>query len=105
MVQVSWTPVALKTLEEVVKYTNAKFGPFQVDRLEKRLLEVEQHIAKYPTANPFDILAQHYGEYRFVMVFKTLKLLYRVVDEDHCLIVLLWNTRKNPSKMKVLLNK
>ena len=43
------------------------------------------------------------GEYRFVLLNKRFKMIYRIVDENHIRIVTFWDMKQNPDNMKLFI--
>ena len=46
-------------------------------------------------------LADEDGEYRFVLLNKRFKMIYKVVDEEHLWVVTFWDMKQNPDNLRL----
>ena len=48
-------------------------------------------------------MADEEGEYRFVLLNKRFKMIYKVVDEEHVRVVTFWDVKQNPDSMRLFI--
>ena len=70
------------------------------DKIAASLKRIEWS-ARYGSLEP--ALANEDGEYRFVLLNKRFKMIYRVVDEEHIHVVTFWDMRQNPDNMRLFI--
>ena len=46
-------------------------------------------------------LADEEGEYRFVLLNKRFKMVYKIEDENHISILAIWDVKQNPNNMRL----
>lgn len=99
--KIEWSDTALLSLKEAGEYAREKFGDHQlqklIDRVEYACDMISQHPFSYPVDHSLHKLSL---QYRRFPLFPNLNIIYRIDEEnDTCLVVLVWNTRRNPSTL------
>lgn len=103
--QVNWTPQAIEMADSVLRYTANTFGKSQADKLKLVFAKLAKQLESFPymgSIEPF--LDDLQKEYRFIPIFKVLKVIYHVADTDHLYIVAVWNCRQSPYELKSILS-
>lgn len=57
--------------------------------------------ARYGSLEP--ALADEDGEYRFILLNKRFKMIYKVVDEEHVRVLTFWDMKQDPGNMRQFL--
>lgn len=57
--------------------------------------------ARYGSLEP--ALADEDGEFRFILLNKRFKMIYKVVDENHVRVLTFWDMKQNPDGMRLFL--
>lgn len=98
--KVEWTDNARRMAAEVLRYTYLNLGKHQADKLKTLFSEVAVQLGKMPRRGFLEpVLAEMDGEYRSFLIFKNLKIVYQIVDEEYAYILAVWNTRRNPEEL------
>ena len=103
--QANWTPQAIEMADSILRYTANTFGKAQADKLRLTFAKLAQQLESFPYMGALEpYLTDLQKEYRFISVFKVLKIIYHVADADHLYIVAVWNCRQNPYELKTILS-
>ena len=70
------------------------------ERIATALKNIEWS-ARYGSLEP--ALADEEGEYRFILLNKRFKMIYKVVDEEHVQVVTFWDVKQNPDNMRIFI--
>lgn len=103
--QVNWTPQAIEMADSILRYTANSFGKTQADKLKLTFAKLAKQLESFPymgTLEPY--LDDLQKEYRFIPVFKVLKVIYHVADTNHLYIVAVWNCRQSPTELRNILS-
>lgn len=97
---VEWTESALSTADRVLDYTYNKYGQVQVDRLQSEFLNAAKQIERYPQIGSLEAsLKDVEGEYRYLLVYRVFKMVYRIDNLGHVSIITIWDCRRNPENL------
>ena len=103
--QANWTPQAIEMADSIIRYTVNAFGKSQADKLRLTFAKLAKQLESFPYMGAIEpYLADLQKEYRFVPIFKVLKVIYHVADTDHLYIVAVWNCRQSPYELKTTLS-
>ena len=103
--QVNWTPQALEMGDSILRYTANTFGRSQADKLKVAFAKLAKQLEVFPYRGAIEpFLDDLQKEYRFIPIFKVLKVIYHVADDDHLYIVAVWNCRQSPNELKSILS-
>ena len=103
--QVNWTPQAIEMADSVLRYTANTFGKSQADKLKLLFARLAKQLESFPFMGTIEpCLDDLQKEYRFIPIFKVLKVIYHVADSDHLYIVAVWNCRQSPNELKSILS-
>ena len=103
--QVNWTPKAMEMADSVLRYTAQTFGKAQADKLRLSFANIAKQLESFPymgTLDPF--LTDLAKEYRFILIYNTLKVIYHISDSKRLFIVAVWNCRQSPHELKNILS-
>ena len=95
---------ALFMADAILSDSRSLFGEKAFRKLRDKIVSSLKRIewsARYGSLEP--ALADEDGEYRFVLLNKRFKMIYRIVDENHIRIVTFWDMRQNPDNMKLFI--
>ena len=80
------------------------FGEQACRKLRDRIIFVLKRLEWSPRYGSLEsALADEDGEYRFVLLNKRFKLIYRVVDEEHVRVLTFWDVKQDPDNMRMFL--
>ncbi len=103
--QVNWTPQAIDMADSILRYTANTFGKSQADKLKLLFARLAKQLESFPFMGTIEpCLDDLQKEYRFIPIFKVLKVIYHVADSDHLYIVAVWNCRQSPNELKSILS-
>lgn len=103
--QVNWTPQAIEMADSVLRYTANAFGKSQADKLKLLFARLAKQLESFPFMGSIEpYLDDLQKEYRFIPIFKVLKVIYHVADTDHLYIVAVWNCRQSPNELRSILS-
>ncbi len=103
--QVNWTPQAIGMGDSILRYTANAFGKAQADKLKVAFAQLASRLEAFPyTGTVEPSLDDLPLEYRFIPIFKVLKVIYHVADDEHLYIVAVWNCRQSPYELRNLLS-
>lgn len=95
---------ALFMADAILSDSRSLFGEKAFRKLRDKIVSSLKRIewsARYGSLEP--ALADEDGEYRFVLLNKRFKMIYRIVDENHIRIVTFWDMKQNPDNMKLFI--
>ena len=95
---------ALFMADAILSDSRSLFGEKAFRKLRDKIVSSLKRIewsARYGSLEP--ALADEDGEYRFVLLNKRFKMIYRSVDENHIRIVTFWDMKQNPDNMKLFI--
>ena len=103
--QVNWTPQAMEMADSVLRYTAQTFGKAQADKLRLSFAKIATQLESFPYTGKLDpFLADLAKEYRFILIFRTLKVIYYISDSKQLFIVEIWNCRQSPNELKSIIS-
>jgi plasmid stabilization system protein ParE len=98
---VVWTDTAYSSLRKVHDFI-AEDSPEGAKNVVKELVRLSQSLETLPRRNPIEpSLAEASVEYRFLAKWN-FKIIYTILTDDQIvLVVLVFDTRQNPKKLKI----
>jgi addiction module RelE/StbE family toxin len=96
--KIIWSPIAKKSLEELVSFLETKWGEKVIENLFVELNHSLKQISLTPEMYPLVSTSKNIR--KCVIKRKTL-LLYRVKSKDTIELVILLDSRRNPKKYKI----
>lgn len=93
---VEWTDTALSVADKTLDYTYFTYGKKQADKLRSEYRKVSKQIQNFPYMGPIEHQIHKDGEYRYIIIFKILKVIYRIDNPEHVSIINIWDCRRNP---------
>ncbi|MBQ6771648.1 MAG: type II toxin-antitoxin system RelE/ParE family toxin [Bacteroidales bacterium] len=97
---VEWTDTALSVADKTLIYTYFTYGQMQADKLRSEFRKVTQRIERFPRLGPVEYHIHKEGEYRYIIIFKILKVIYRIDNPEHISIITIWDCRRNPDDLE-----
>lgn len=95
MKKVFWTPIARDSLQEAVDFLSEQWNEEVVDdfldRLDHRIVQIQQNPELAPSCID--------SEFRQLLIHQTISLFYRNTP-DHIRLLLVWDNRQDPKKLK-----
>ena len=96
---VEWTDTALSVADKTLDYTYFTYGQMQADRLRSEFTKVTKRIECFPRSGSVEYNIHKEGEYRYIIIFKILKVIYRIDNPEHISIINIWDCRRNPNDL------
>ena len=98
--EVNWTHNAMSMADNILRYTFNAFGKSQADKLKMMFVDTTNRLKSYPNLGPIDsLLSDLEYEYHSVTLYKTIKIIYYIADNDHIYIVAVWNCRQDATSL------
>ena len=88
----------------ILSDSRSLFGEKAFRKLRDKIISSLENIewsARYGSLEP--TLADEEGEYRFILLNKRFKMIYKVVDEEHVRVVTFWDMKQNPANMRLFI--
>ena len=97
---VEWTDTALSVSDKTLVYTYFTYGQMKADKLRSEFRKVTQRIERFPRMGPVEYYIHKEGEYRYIIIFKILKVIYRSDNPEHLYIMTICDCRRNPDNLE-----
>lgn len=98
---VEWTDSALAAMYMTLDYTYSHYGQLQADKLNAEFQRIGERIAAFPRMGSLEPeLAHRDEEFRYILIFKILKVVYCIDRPDHISIITVWDSRKTPKDIE-----
>lgn len=103
--KIEWTEDALQSYEMVLGYTAQNFGIQQVHKIRSI---IEAKVASLLSFSSFGVHEYEWSEQtnadiRSIIVKHVIKIVYSVQD-DTCIILAIWDVRRNPDDLLGIIN-
>lgn len=99
-----WTDPAREMATTLLRYTYREFGKKQADKLKVEFTTLALRLEAMPRMAPLEPALENLdGEYRSLLLFTWLKVIYQITDCEHLYIVALWDTRRNPNRLRQII--
>ena len=86
---------------EILDYTNLTFGNLQANKLKAAFGKTNKYIKQHPRMGQIEPELENLeGEYRYVMVNKVFKVIYRIENSELAFVVAVWNCRQSIHELK-----
>ena len=95
---------ALFMADAILSDSRSLFGEKTFRKLRDKIVSSLKNIewsARYGSLEP--AFADEEGEYRFILLNKRFKMIYKVVDEEHIRIVTFWDVKQDPDNMRLFI--
>ncbi len=100
MVQVIWTPLAQKDVENIFRYYEG-ISNRVAQAIVEELFDAANNLETMPEMGAKELTFEHlHRNYRYLLVLRRYKLVY-LYENQTCSILMVWDCRNNPN---ILLN-
>ena len=99
--EIVWTDLAIDSLSNIVHYVQSWFGKETASDVSKRIIVFVDTLSASPYIGKQIKYLSAYGEIR-CLIYKQNQIYYRIFD-NHVEIILVWDGRQDPSRLRTLL--
>ena len=104
MAKTEWSNHALDMAEAIAQEAKLVYGKVVYNKLIDRIELLQNRLASMPRmGSKEEALAEEDGEFRFLVINKRFKLVYEVINDEHVLIIAVWDFRQDPRTMRYFL--
>ena len=94
---------ALFMADAILSDARSLFGEKAFKTLRERMINALKRIEWSPRSGSLETALQDEdGEFRFILLNKRFKMIYKVVDEEHIRVLTFWDMRQNPENMRLV---
>ena len=99
MIEIVWSPSAVRDVEEIYRYTSAR-NRRAARQVVKTILERVQRLPDHPEIGPVADDIEPVGRYRH-LVLRPYRVIYRL-EGTTLRILRCWDSRRNPADLRVV---
>lgn len=99
--EVIWSNPAIELATQMLEYTEQEFGMQQYTKLKSVFATIAHDISHMPRRGPLEpALTDCDYESRYILIFKRIKVVYQILDEDHAVIVAVCTNRQSSDSLR-----
>lgn len=103
---VVWATPAIELATQMLDYTEQEFGLHQRQKLKSIFATIAQDIAFMPQRGPLEpALVKSGYESRYILIFKRIKVVYQLLDDDHAVIVAVCTTYQSGESLRKIVER
>lgn len=101
--KVVWSDLALESLANIYQYVKEFFGYQKAEEVAADIVDFADCLGRMPRIGIMDDDWAVHGEVRRAVVGHN--FIYYQIDEDNLKIIIVWDTRQNPTRLKRLISR
>ncbi|HLP55670.1 MAG TPA: type II toxin-antitoxin system RelE/ParE family toxin [Fluviicola sp.] len=97
MIEVIWSKKAEQSFDSICEYIRFKFSAKEEDEFVIAVFEMLKYVSRFPKAFPE---SKHLKDTRQAVIHPHTTLFYRIENKKRIRLLILWDNRNNPQKLK-----